>query len=433
MTKIIGVLVAMDTDANLSDEHCGQRLRSLLQPQIKDQGHDWQFAFYQAHKGELPENVTDCDAYAVTGSPNSVNDDDPWIEPLLDFIREIDTHKIPTIGICFGHQAIAKALGGEVINAGKGWRLGITKTHYRTQKPWMNPDFDSLQIPAAHHDQVIALPERAEVLGGNDYCPITSIGVDDHFFTTAYHPEMTVGFLADMVHHLDKKESAKLGDKAYREALDDLQHVTPQSDAFPSKLLDGYRGFKSNRFEQEKERYETLAAEGQQPETLMIACCDSRAAPETIFNASPGELFVTRNVANIVPPYSPDGTYRATAAALEYAVQVLKVKKMEEPLSPGDFIGKWMELLTPAAENVSQNDWMTDVERQTALERINIRNSVANLRTFPCVSMLEGRGKVEVHGAWFDISKGELWVMDYESGDFVRAPEEVEDVVAISC
>ncbi|MGB0844228.1 MAG: carbonic anhydrase [Alphaproteobacteria bacterium] len=219
--------------------------------------------------------------------------------------------------------------------------------------------------------------------------------------------------------------------------------MEPSSTSFPEKLLDGYKEFKANRFVDQKERYEALAEEGQKPETLMIACCDSRAAPEIVFNSSPGELFVTRNVANLVPPYSPDGTYRATAAALEYAVQVLRVKNiivlghgrcggisaaldpMEEPLSPGDFIGKWMELLTPAAEAVSQNEWMTATERQTALERINIRNSVANLRTFPCVSILEGRGKLQVHGAWFDISKGELWVMDYESGNFVRASEDI--------
>jgi len=93
-----------------------------------------------------------------------------------------------------------------------------------------------------------------------------------------------------------------------------------------------------------------------------------------------------------------------------------------EPLSPGDFIGKWMELLKPTAASIASNELLTASERQTALERISIRHSIDNLRTFPCVSILEGRGKLTLHGAWFDISLGELWTMNSESGDFSRAP-----------
>lgn len=210
---------------------------------------------------------------------------------------------------------------------------------------------------------------------------------------------------------------------------------------FPDNLLSGYRDFKNNRFVDERDRYRTLAEQGQVPETMMIACCDSRAAPETIFNTMPGEIFVVRNVANLIPPYEPDGHYHSTSAALEFAVQSLKVKNivvmghgrcggigaalrpMNEPLSPGDFIGKWMELLAPAAESIAKNEWMTDAERQTALERASIRYCVSNLRTFPCVSILEGKGRLTLHGAWFDISSGELWTMDSDSGDF--SPVEV--------
>ncbi|NGO65226.1 carbonic anhydrase [Rhizobium daejeonense] len=207
---------------------------------------------------------------------------------------------------------------------------------------------------------------------------------------------------------------------------------------FPSSLIAGYRNFMSGRYTAESERYRHLADQGQKPQTLMIACCDSRAAPETIFDAGPGELFVMRNVANMVPPYEPDGNYHATSAALEFAVQALRVKDIivmghgrcggiraaldpnAEPLSPGDFIGKWMGLLRPAAEQIQGNSVLTDSERQTALERISIRNSIANLRTFPCVRILEERGKLQLHGAWFDIANGELWIMDPDSRDFVR-------------
>ncbi len=208
---------------------------------------------------------------------------------------------------------------------------------------------------------------------------------------------------------------------------------------FPHALLEGYQAFREGRFAVEHQRYRQLAETGQTPETLVIACCDSRAAPETIFNAAPGDIFVVRNVANLVPPYEPDGRYHSTSAALEFAIQSLKVKHTlvlghgrcggiraalnpaDEPLSPGDFIGKWMDLLGSAAETVSSNDLMTDAERQTALERISIRYTIANLRTFPCVDILEKKGRLSLHGAWFDIADGELWIMDPNSGDFSRA------------
>lgn len=194
----------------------------------------------------------------------------------------------------------------------------------------------------------------------------------------------------------------------------------------------------SGRYADARDRYKTLAENGQNPTTLVIACCDSRAAPELIFDAGPGELFVIRNVANLVPPYEPDGHFHATSAALEFAVQALKVTDIvvmghgrcggiraaldpsAEPLSPGDFIGRWMSLVKDAAEQIGSNDIMTQTERQTALERVSIRNSINNLRTFPEVKALEKEGKIALHGAWFDISTGELWVMDAESRDFIR-------------
>ena len=192
------------------------------------------------------------------------------------------------------------------------------------------------------------------------------------------------------------------------------------------------------RYTAESGRYTSLAREGQAPETMIIACCDSRSAPETIFDAGPGELFVLRNVGNLVPPYEPDGEFHSTSAALEFAVQSLKVKHIvvmghgrcggiraalqasHAPLSPGDFIGKWMSLIAPAAETVASATLMTAGEGQTALERISIRYSIANLRTFPCIKILEDKGKLMLHGAWFDISTGELWAMNQQTGDFER-------------
>jgi carbonic anhydrase len=207
---------------------------------------------------------------------------------------------------------------------------------------------------------------------------------------------------------------------------------------FPTRLLEGYQTFMGGRYTAERQRYRELAETGQEPHTLVIACCDSRAAPETVFDCGPGELFVVRNVANLVPPYAPDGSFHATSAALEYAVQSLKIRQIvvlghgrcggikaaldphASPLSPGDFIGQWMGLLKPAAQQIQDSLLLTSGERQFALEHISIRNSIDNLRTFPCVKILEDRGKMAIHGAWFDISTGELWVMDPKSGDFSR-------------
>ena len=208
---------------------------------------------------------------------------------------------------------------------------------------------------------------------------------------------------------------------------------------FPGSLLDGYRSFRAGRYEAERARYRALAEHGQTPEVMVIACCDSRAAPETIFHAAPGTLFVVRNVANLVPPHAPDGPHLSTFAALEFAVQSLRVRHIvvlgharcggiraalhpeAEPLSPDGYIGKWMTLLGPTAREIDSGDRLAEPERQTALERVSVRNSVANLRTFPCVSILEDRGQLQLHGAWFDIAEGELWTMDPATGGFSRA------------
>ena len=209
---------------------------------------------------------------------------------------------------------------------------------------------------------------------------------------------------------------------------------------FPKSLLDGYRSFKADRYAREHARYRSLAEHGQTPEVMIIACCDSRAAPETIFDASPGEIFVVRNVANLVPPHEPDGTNHGTSAALEFAVQSLRVRHIvvlghgrcggiravlhpaAEPLSPGDFIGKWMKLLGPATSEIEAAGSLSDEDRQTALERASIRHSIENLRTFPFVSILEDRDRLTLHGAWFDIAHGELWTMNPATGEFCKAP-----------
>jgi carbonic anhydrase len=204
----------------------------------------------------------------------------------------------------------------------------------------------------------------------------------------------------------------------------------------PQRLLDGYGAFRAGRLPTEQDRYRALAETGQAPEIMVIGCCDSRVSPEVIFDARPGELFVVRNVANLVPPYTPDGAQRAVSAALEFAVQALKVKHIVvlgharcggiraytepgEPLSPGDFIGKWMALIAPAAAAAGpETEYGSRDAYLARLEQVSIIKTLDNLMTFPCVRILVERGRLALHGAYFGVAEGALSVLDRTSGEF---------------
>jgi carbonic anhydrase len=206
---------------------------------------------------------------------------------------------------------------------------------------------------------------------------------------------------------------------------------------FPQRLIDGYNAFLSERLPREQSRFRELAENGQRPEIMVIGCCDSRVSPEVIFDAGPGELFVARNVANLVPPYTPDGATRAISAALEFAVQALKVKhivvlghaqcggirafaEQAAPLSPGDFIGHWMALIAPAAEAVGARGDRPLSEHLRRLEQASVVKTLDNLMSFPCISIQVERGRLALHGAYFGVASGELYVLDRESGEFQR-------------
>src|SRR5512139_3950244 len=193
---------------------------------------------------------------------------------------------------------------------------------------------------------------------------------------------------------------------------------------FPQRLIEGYRAFTAGRLPQEQDRFRELAEGGQSPDIMVIGCCDSRVSPEVIFDARPGELFVVRNVGNLVPPYTPDGAQRAVSAALEFAVQALRVKHIvvlahaqcggirafaEEaaPLSPGDFIGRWIELIGPAAKVVGPRGDRSMTEYLTALEQQTAVSTIDNLMTFPCIKILVERGKLNLHAAYFGVATGD--------------------------
>ena len=209
---------------------------------------------------------------------------------------------------------------------------------------------------------------------------------------------------------------------------------------FPQRLIDGYGAFLSERLPREQSRFRALAETGQRPEIMVIGCADSRVSPEVIFDARPGELFVVRNVANIVPPYAPDERAHGVSAALEFGAGALRVKHIvvlghaqcggikafaedAAPLSPGDFIGNWMKLMAPAANKVPRNG-LTPADYLTRLEQANIANSLDNLMTFPLLAKLIERGNVTTHGAYFGVAAGELSVLDRASDEFRRVAAE---------
>jgi carbonic anhydrase len=204
---------------------------------------------------------------------------------------------------------------------------------------------------------------------------------------------------------------------------------------FPEHLIDGYRTFASQRLPTEQNRYRELSERGQSPTVLLIGCCDSRVSPEVIFDVGPGELFVVRNVANLVPVFQPDGGAHGVSAALEYAVQVLKVKHVVvlghaqcggikafiddiDPLSPGDFIGKWMQMFIKPGEKVSQREHESRQDFTTRIEKAAVFRSLENLMTFPFVRNAVERGDMSLHGAYFGVAEGSLFVLDAEAKEF---------------
>ena len=209
--------------------------------------------------------------------------------------------------------------------------------------------------------------------------------------------------------------------------------------AFPLRLSEGYRNFRTGRFNAEQARYRLLAEGGQRPQIMVIGCIDSRVSPEAIFDAAPGEILVVRNVANLVPAYDPDRqSQQGTSAALEFAVQALHVKHIVvlghahcggvaafanhiEPLSPGDFIGRWMSQIAPAAEALGPLESHDRKDYLRRLEFACVELSLKNLMTFPNVRVLVRRSALTLHGAYFGIAEGELLVRNPETGAFEAA------------
>jgi carbonic anhydrase len=204
----------------------------------------------------------------------------------------------------------------------------------------------------------------------------------------------------------------------------------------PNYLVTRFHGWKATNYAENKAWYRRLADEGQRPRAMIISCCDSRVHVTAIFGADQGELFIHRNVANLVPPYEPDGEAHGTSAAVEYAVTALKVANIlvvghsncggvkgchdicsgEAPALESSFVGRWMEILRPGYERVK--DLSDPAERTRALEFEAVLVSLNNLMTFPFVKEAVEREELSLHGLWNDIGNGDLLGYDPKTGTF---------------
>ncbi|HEY5722776.1 MAG TPA: carbonic anhydrase [Allosphingosinicella sp.] len=205
-------------------------------------------------------------------------------------------------------------------------------------------------------------------------------------------------------------------------------------------LIEGYRHFREQGWQRERERWSDLA-EGQSPKVMVIACSDSRVDPAQIFDARPGEMFVVRNVANLVPPYEPDSAYHGVSAALEFAVTQLEVEELvvmghglcggceaaltgqfdDADCGAGHFIAHWIDMLREARDRIRALYPELGREAFRAMELEGVRISLRNLRSFPWVREREKAGRLKLHGAYFGIADGILQVCDEASGEFMPA------------
>ena len=206
-------------------------------------------------------------------------------------------------------------------------------------------------------------------------------------------------------------------------------------------MVEGYRRFRNGGWQQQRDRWDELA-EGQSPKVMVIACSDSRVEPSQIFDTNPGEIFVVRNVAALVPPFETTPGRHGVSAALEFAVQFLRVEEIvvmghglcggchaalhrsmagAEP-GRGGFIADWIAMLDDASEQVRRNH--ADINNRDAgraMELAAVRVSIDNLRTFPCIQEKERRGTLRLRGAFFAISDGVLHLLEEATGEFEPA------------
>jgi GMP synthase-like glutamine amidotransferase len=178
-----------------------------------------EFITYDVEHGVYPSHMDDCDGYVITGSKKSVYDNEDWIRQLERFVVALHEQRKPLIGICFGHQLVAQALGGKTEAAQVGWGVGIHESAIRAQAPYMQPALDEVRVLVSHKDQVTRLPEGANLLASSEFCPNSMFQIGEHIFCMQGHPEFRAEYSKDLMN----MRRELLGEAVYAAGIDSLQ------------------------------------------------------------------------------------------------------------------------------------------------------------------------------------------------------------------
>jgi GMP synthase-like glutamine amidotransferase len=201
---------------------------------LESTGAPFTYAVYDAQNGRLPAQIDACDAYLITGSLNGAYDEQPWIAALKSFIRQCHAAEKKMVGICFGHQILAHALGGRTEKSANGWGLGLKSFEIVGEKPWMNGGPDHCSLYFSHQDQVVELPPGAERLGSSAFCENALFTLDDHVLGIQGHPEFTKDIMHDLLSRPKETASPELMDRARRS----LHTGRPDNDLFAHWIVD---------------------------------------------------------------------------------------------------------------------------------------------------------------------------------------------------
>ncbi|MFM4730761.1 glutamine amidotransferase-related protein [Aeromonas salmonicida] len=214
----LGILDCDRLDPDLAD-HFGPVYSEMFIKGFRALAPELEFRIWSALDGELPDDLQECDAWLITGSRHDAYSDLPWIQALRAWIRLAHDADVKLAGVCFGHQVIAQALGGEVVQSTKGWGLGVSVHPMLATGSWMQPGLDQIRILASHQDQVALLPPGATRLAGNDFCPNFMFLQGDHIVAIQGHPEFSVEYNRALI----ERRRDFLSDDRYQSSLSSLE------------------------------------------------------------------------------------------------------------------------------------------------------------------------------------------------------------------
>ena len=214
----LGILDCDRLDPDLAD-HFGPVYSEMFIKGFRALAPELEFRIWSALDGELPDDLQECDAWLITGSRHDAYSDLPWIQALRAWIRLAHDADVKLTGVCFGHQVIAQALGGEVVKSTKGWGLGVSVHPMLATGSWMQPGLDQIRILASHQDQVALLPPGATRLAGNDFCPNFMFLQGDHIVAIQGHPEFSVEYNRALI----ERRRDFLSDDRYQSSLSSLE------------------------------------------------------------------------------------------------------------------------------------------------------------------------------------------------------------------